>query len=106
MNQSEMKIKKQNQIKTKKSIDKTRWEIKQVSYNNRTQLALQSQIDDMPNPLKFVEQKIEASKLQNEFKNIERKIEIATVAAKEARAVIREARNYGMNVDMGDMDYN
>jgi hypothetical protein len=28
------------------------------------------------------------------------------VAAKEARAVIREARDYGMNVDMGDMDYN
>ena len=60
----------------------------------------------MPNPLKFVEQKIQAQKLQNYAKNIERKIEIAAVAAKEARTVIREARDYGMNVDMGDMDYN
>lgn len=58
MNTSEMKIKMQNQIKTKKSIEKTRWEIKQVETNNKRQLALQSHIDDMPNPLKFVEQKI------------------------------------------------
>ena len=60
----------------------------------------------MPNPLKFVEQKIQAQKLQNYAKNIERKIEIATVAAKEARAVIRGEREYGMNVEMGDMEYN
>lgn len=103
---SEMKIKMQNQIKTKKSIVKTKGEISKVDNNNRKQMALQSHIDDMPNPLKFVEQKIQAQKLQNYAKNIERKIEIATVAAKEARTVIREARDYGMNVDMGDMDYN
>jgi predicted urease superfamily metal-dependent hydrolase len=89
---SEMKIKMQNQIKTKKSIVKTKQEIQKVDQNNRKQMALQSHIDDMPNPLKFVEQKNEAQKLQNYVSNIERKIEIATVAAKEARAVIREAR--------------
>ena len=42
MNTSEMKIKMQNQIKTKKSIEKTKREIQFVDYNNKKQLALQS----------------------------------------------------------------
>ena len=103
---SEMKIKMQSQAKTKKSIIKTKGEIAKVNNNNKKQMALQTHLDDMPNPLKFVEQKIQAQKLQNYAKNIERKIEIATVAAKEARAVIRGEREYGMNVEMGDMEYN
>jgi len=40
MNTSEMKIKMQNQIKTKKSIEKTKKEIQFVDYNNKKQLAL------------------------------------------------------------------
>ena len=63
MNTSEMKIKMQNQIKTKKSIEKTKREIQFVDFNNKKQIAMQSQIENMPDPVKFVEQKIQASKL-------------------------------------------
>lgn len=86
---SEMKIKKGNQLKTIESIKKTRDEIAVANFNNKKQNALKAFMKDMPNPHKFVEQKIKAEKLQSMAKNIQRKIEIATVAAKEARAVIR-----------------
>ena len=46
-------------------------------------------MQDMPNPLKFVEQKNIANELHNCVKNWERKIEIAEVAAKKARNIIR-----------------
>lgn len=59
----------------------------------------------MPNPHKFVEQKNKAEKLELAAKNIKRKIEIATVAAKEARAVLRQNAGYINNVDMGDLEY-
>jgi len=103
---SEMKIKQGNQKKTIESIKKTKEEIAVANFNNKYQNAMKAQMKDMPNPSKFVEQKIQAEKLHKFSKNVERKIEIATVAAKEARAVIRANTGYINNVDMGDLEYN
>jgi len=86
---SEMKIKIQKQEKTKKAIKKTKDDIKKADQNNRRQIALQAHIENMPNPISFVEEKNEAQTLINQVKNWERKIEIAEVAAKKARAIIR-----------------
>ncbi len=44
----------------------------------------------MPDPLKFVDQKNMAVDLKNSVKNWERKIEIAEVAAKKARGILRQ----------------
>ena len=46
-------------------------------------------IHDMPDPFKFVEQLNTHKDLENMIKNWERKIEIAEVAAKRAKIVIR-----------------
>jgi phage regulator Rha-like protein len=43
----------------------------------------------MPDPLKFVDQKNMAVDLKNSVKNWERKIEIAEVAGKKARTILR-----------------
>lgn len=43
----------------------------------------------MPDPLKFVDQKNTSVELKNSVKNWERKIEIAEVAAKKARTILR-----------------
>ena len=43
----------------------------------------------MPDPIKFVDQKIEQTKMMKDMKNWQRKIEIAEVAAKKAKATIR-----------------
>ena len=43
----------------------------------------------MPDPLKFVDQKNTSVDLKNSVKNWERKIEIAEVAGKKARGLIR-----------------
>jgi hypothetical protein len=48
----------------------------------------------MPDPLKFVEQKNVAVDLKTSVKNWERKIEIAEVAAKKARLIIKQAGEY------------
>jgi hypothetical protein len=45
----------------------------------------------MPDPLKFVEQKNSAFELKNSVKNWERKIEIAEVAAKKAKQILKQA---------------
>lgn len=50
----------------------------------------------MPVPIKFVEQKNLAVELKNCVKNWERKIEIAEVAAKKAKTILR---NVGEHVD-------
>ena len=50
---------------------------------------MQQQITNMPDPLKFVEQKNHAVDLADCVKNWERKIEIAEVAAKKAKAIIK-----------------
>lgn len=48
----------------------------------------------MPDPLKFVEQKNVAVELKTSVKNWERKIEIAEVAARKARTIIKQAGEY------------
>jgi hypothetical protein len=84
---------------------KTNTDIENAQNNNRKQRALQQQIENMPNPIKFVEQKNQCQELINCVKNWDRKIEIAEVAAKKARAVIKQAGGY-INEDMDNPDYN
>jgi len=55
----------------------------------------------MPNPIKFVEQKNQYQLLKSTVKNWERKIEIAEVAAKKARTVIRQSGGF---VNDGEME--
>lgn len=55
---------------------------------------MQQQITNMPNPTKFVEQKNQCQELKNCVKNWTRKIEIAEVAHKKARQVIRQSGGY------------
>ena len=45
----------------------------------------------MPVPLKFVDQKNTAADLKNSVKNWERKIEIAEVAGRKARVILRQS---------------
>lgn len=66
---------------------------------------MKMQVRGMPDPHMFVEKKMEAEKLEKMIKNINRKIEIASVTAKEARVVIRNNAGYINNVDMGDLEY-
>jgi Domain of unknown function (DUF4201) len=82
-------MKKQKFERTKEDISKAKGEISRAKFLKKQQLALQLQITNMPDPLKFVDQKNTAVDLKNSVKNWERKIEIAEVAAKKARAVLR-----------------
>ena len=77
--------------KTKGEIDLALNDIKVAGDNNKTQKAMQQQITDMPDPIKFVSQKNDASELKNCVKNWERKIEIAEVAAKKAKQILKNA---------------
>ena len=90
----EMKLKQGKMEKTKKAIKKTQEDIKKIDLNNRGQRAMQQQITNMPNPTKFVEQKNQCQELKNCVKNWTRKIEIAEVAHKKARQVIRQNGGY------------
>lgn len=90
----EMKIKQQKMEKTKKAIEKTQEDIKKTDFNNREQRSAIQQISVMPNPVEFVEQKNQYSELKNCVKNWSRKIEIAEVAHKKARQVIRQNGGY------------
>lgn len=80
--------------RTKGDIGNAREEIKKAKFNNKQQEQLQLQIQNMPDPLKFVEQKNIAVDLKTSVKNWDRKIEIAEVAAKKARAIIKSAGEY------------
>ena len=44
---------------------------------------------EMPNPTKFVEQKNMAIEMKTQVKNWERKLEIAEVAFKKAKTILR-----------------
>ena len=57
-------------------------------------------MESMADPFKFVEQKNQYQDLVNCVKNWERKIEIAEVAAKKARNVIRQSGGYIQQMDM------
>jgi len=76
-------------VRTKEDIKKARDEINRARYLKKQQQALQLQITNMPDPLKFVDQKNTSVELKNSVKNWERKIEIAEVAAKKARTILR-----------------
>jgi hypothetical protein len=97
-------------VRTKEDIKKARDEINRARYLKKQQQALQLQITNMPDPLKFVDQKNTAVDLKNSVKNWERKIEIAEVAAKKARTILRgngehvediERPDYLLNSHMG-----
>lgn len=75
--------------RTKEDIGKARGEINRAKFLKKQQLALQLQITNMPDPLKFVDQKNTSVDLKTSVKNWERKIEIAEVAAKKARGILR-----------------
>jgi len=77
--------------RTREDISKARSEINKAKFLKKQQQALQLQITNMPDPLKFVDQKNTAVDLKNSVKNWERKIEIAEVAAKKARLVLRQS---------------
>ena len=114
MIQSEMKIKNIKLDKTEKAITQTKTEIKAAMLNNKKMETFKQHLQGMPDPIKFVEQKNETQELINAVKNKERKIEIAEVAAKKAKAIIRKNGGFineempmDMQGDMGmEMDYN
>ncbi len=56
----------------------------------------------MPDPLKFVEQKNSANDMKHTLKNWERKIEIAEVAAKKARVILKQAGEYSEEIRRPD----
>ena len=59
----------------------------------------------MPDPLKFVEQKNSAVDLKTCVKNWERKIEIAEVAAKKARTIIKAAGEFVEEIKRPEIFY-
>jgi len=92
----DMQMKKLKYERTKEDISKARGEINRAKFLKKQQLALQLQITNMPDPLKFVDQKNTSVDLKNSVKNWERKIEIAEVAGKKARTILRQT---GEHVD-------
>ena len=92
----DMRTKEDKQVRTKEDITKARKEIHVAKHKKKQQIAYKVQITNMPDPLKFVDQKNTAVDLRNSVKNWERKIEIAEVAAKKARGILRQV---GENVD-------
>ena len=60
-------------------------EISKLLADTRMRREEQQEQTDMPDPFKFVEQKIKAAELEKVRSNWQRKIEIAAVAAKKAR---------------------
>lgn len=85
-----MKTKRTKYERTKEDIKKAREEIDGAKELKKKQINLQLMIKDMPDPLKFVDQKNTAVDLRNSVKNWERKLEIAEVAAKKARVILRQ----------------
>lgn len=86
---STMDIKTKMLAKKKQDVDATKEAIALVEKSNRTENARLNEIKNMPNPLKFVNQKNDEMKLVKKVKNWERKIEIAELEAKRARAVLK-----------------
>jgi hypothetical protein len=109
MIQSEMKIKLQKLDNTKKAIADTKEEIKAAMLSNKKMETFKQHLQGMPDPIKFVEQKNETQELINTVKNKERKIEIAEVAAKKAKAIIKKHGGIvhdGMEDYDAEMDFN
>ncbi len=98
----DMKTKEDKQVRTKEDIKKARDEINKARYLKKQQQALQLQITNMPDPLKFVDQKNSAVDLKNSVKNWERKIEIAEVAAKKSRLILRQSGEHVEEIQRPD----
>jgi 2',3'-cyclic-nucleotide 2'-phosphodiesterase (5'-nucleotidase family) len=101
-------MKKQKLEKTKEDIKNSKVDKQKAELNNKKQRALQQQIANMPYPIKFVEQKNKALELQNWVKNWERKIEIAEVAFKKARIILKNGGEIVDNVERPNitLEYN
>lgn len=84
-----MEILEKKREKSEIAIANTEAAIKQLKNDTRNIKDEKNENADMPDPLKFVEQKIKAQELKKVRDNFKRKIEIASVAAKKARAVLR-----------------
>lgn len=85
--------------KTTLDIEDVNKQIKLVIDEKKENEVLILQKSNMPDPIKFVDQKIEQNKMNKDLKNWERKIEIAQIAAKKARTIIREHQR-----EMGQFD--
>jgi len=98
----DMEMKQVKYERTKEDISRAKAEIAKAKYQNKQQTQLQVQIQSMPEPLDFVEQKNVAIELRTSVKNWLRKIEIAEVAAKKARTIIKQAGEYVDDVHRPD----
>lgn len=103
--QTDMDILEKKREKSETAISNTEAAIKQLKNDTRNIKDEKNENADMPDPFTFVEQKIKAQELKKVRDNFKRKIEIASVAAKKARAVLRQSNNYINDIDMGDMEY-
>jgi hypothetical protein len=104
-NEKDLKMKELKYQRTKDDIDFARKDIKKAIFNNKKQRALQQQITNMPDPIKFVDQKNISLDLKNSSKNWERKIEIAEVAAKKAKVIIRSAGEHVEDIEKPTFDF-
>lgn len=88
--EKEIKQQKDGLKKTEGDIGDTDLEVEDLYTEQRQLLVQQSQIEDMPGVRSYVAQKEGEAVLKNSVKNWKRKIEIAEIAAREAKKVIRE----------------
>ena len=85
----DMEAKTASLIKKKKDIVSTREIIEKAQHFHKQQLALMQQTKDMEDPLTFVQQKNQTQVYRRMKSNWERKVEIAELEAKKARAVLK-----------------
>ena len=85
----DMEAKTESLEKKKKDIRNTEYEIEKENALNKKQKALQSQMKEMADPLDFVQQKNQGTVYARMKANWERKIEIAELEAKKARAILK-----------------
>ena len=86
----DIREKNENLEKTKDDIGKAEKEEKKFNMENRRLKAQQKRTKGMPEPIDYVKQKTNAQELRVAIKNWERKIEIAEVAAKRAKQILRQ----------------
>jgi multidrug resistance efflux pump len=79
-----------NLLKKKDDIKKTGIKIKKANKDYKVYKATAAQNQSKPKPITFVEQKNTAQDLRAIKKNWERKIEIAELEARKARAILRK----------------
>ena len=87
----ERKINDYNQslLKKKEDIKKTQKKMRRAQKANKVHKAMANQNKDKPKPIQFVEQKNNVATMREIKKNWERKIEIAELEARKARAILK-----------------